>query len=392
MGVGWAVDEAGLFGVQLTDGERAGATVTATVNNSGTLLGTTAPAASAGIATFTGLGITGTTGTAYTVTFTSGSLGTATYTTTLLGTSPVAAATVAAANETRNSINYKFSTLASSGSSGTFYGMALSNDGNTLFYSDSGANKIKMVTVATGVVADLVGSGVNSSVDGTGTAATVGNPTGLHVQSDGSLLVAEFDGRRIRKITFTGGTISAATAVVTTLAGTGASGTGDGPLASGTFHSPLGVTTSGSGLVFVAEQANLIRLIDTNESTSSYGYLTTLFGDWNTGNGHINAAGYDARLSGPTAIVRDSDGNLFVSDYSNHTIRKITFTGSPTSPIISPATAVVSDYSYFWYGGTGNNDGAVASATFTNPRSRITLVQNRAYSRCKIACSMPPMY
>ena len=32
------------------------------------------------------------------------------------------------------------------------------------------------------------------------------------------------------------------------------------------------------------------------------------------------------------------------------------------------------------------------SSIFTSPRSRITLVQKRAYSRCRMACSMPPMY
>ena len=346
------------------------ATVPATVNNSGTLLGTTAPAASAGIATFTGLGITGTTGTVYTVTFTSGSLGTATYTTTLLGTSPVTAATVAAASETRTPINYRFSQLAAAGTANVTYGMALSSDGSTVFYSDTTAHKIKMVTVATGAVADLAGSGTAGGVDATGTAASFNRPYGLHVQSDGSLIVAEYDGARVRKITFTGA-ISAANAVVTTLAGTGGRGSRiDGPLANGLFYSALGVTTNGSGLVFVVDEAaNYIKLIDTTVSTSSYGYLTTLFGDWNTGNGHINAAGYDARFDQPTAIARDSLGNLFVTDFLGNNIRKITFTGSPTSPIISPATAVVSDYSYFWYGGTGNNDGAVASATFTYPRS-----------------------
>lgn len=32
------------------------------------------------------------------------------------------------------------------------------------------------------------------------------------------------------------------------------------------------------------------------------------------------------------------------------------------------------------------------SSAFTRPQSRITLVQKRAYSRCRMACSMPPMY
>ena len=319
------------------------ATVTATVNNSGTLLGTTAPAASAGIATFTGLGITGTTGTAYTVTFTSGSLGTATYTTTLLGTSPVTAATVAAASETRNPINYRFSQLAAAGTANVTYGMALSSDRSTVFYSDTTANKIMMVPTGTGVqtATVLAGSGTAGGVDATGTAASFNRPYGLHVQSDGSLIVAEYDGARVRKITFTGA-ISAANAVVTTLAGTGGRGSRiDGPLANGLFYSALGVTTNGSGLVFVVDEAaNYIKLIDTTVSTSSYWYLTTLFGDWNTGNGHINAAGYDARLSGPTAIVRDSAGNLFVSDYSNHTIRKVSFTGSPISPATPRMAAI----------------------------------------------------
>ncbi len=35
---------------------------------------------------------------------------------------------------------------------------------------------------------------------------------------------------------------------------------------------------------------------------------------------------------------------------------------------------------------------ANGSSNFTSPRSRMTFDQNRAYSRCRIACSMPPMY
>lgn len=158
------------------------------------------------------------------------------------------------------------STLAGSGapgaddgaaSSATFNlpeGIAVDASGN-VYVADNGNNLIRKIT-PDGTVSTLAGSGAAGFANGTGKAASFNSPFGIAADGNGNIFVADAGNNMIRKITPAG--------VVTTFAGSGAKGAKDGPGVSATFNTPSGVVIDAEGHVYVAdENNNLIRKITT---------------------------------------------------------------------------------------------------------------------------------
>ena len=102
---------------------------------------------------------------------------------------------------------------------------------------------------------------------------------------------------------------------VTTLAGTGSSGSANGTGTSASFYNPYGITTDGTNL-YVGDATNhLIRKI-----VISTGVVTTVAGTGD--NGSSNGTGTAASFYEPQGITTDGT-NLYVADRRNHLIRKI---------------------------------------------------------------------
>jgi len=140
------------------------------------------------------------------------------------------------------------------GTSATFNGpldVAIDGSGN-LFVSDESNNKIRKITPA-GVVTTFAGSGLEGSADGTGTAASFSYPSGLTFDKKGNLYVADMYNNKIRMITPQG--------VVTTIAGTGDAGLTDGPAKTALFAYPTGLTVDANGNIYVADGNPVIRKI-----------------------------------------------------------------------------------------------------------------------------------
>jgi len=157
------------------------------------------------------------------------------------------------------------------------------------------------------VVTTLAGTGDNGSANGTGTSASFYNPFGI--TTDGTnLYVGDTKNNLIRKIVIS-------TGVVTTVAGTGSSGSANGTGTSASFYYPYGFTTDGTNL-YVADYYNhLIRKI-----VISTGVVTTVAGTGSSGS--ANGTGTSASFNSPHGITTDGT-NLYVADSSNHLIRKI---------------------------------------------------------------------
>jgi len=189
----------------------------------------------------------------------------------------------------------------------------ITRDGTNLYVADTYNHLIRKIVISTGVVTTLAGTGSSGSTDNsTGTSASFNGPRGI--TTDGTnLYVADFSNHLIRKIVIS-------TGVVTTVAGKLWGGAGDPGSANGTgtsasFNGPNGITTDGTNL-YVSERNNhLIRKI-----VISTGVVTTLAGTGSSG--WANGTGTSASFYRPLGITTDGT-NLYVSDTYNHWIRKI---------------------------------------------------------------------
>jgi ATP-dependent protease HslVU (ClpYQ) peptidase subunit len=133
---------------------------------------------------------------------------------------------------------------------------------------------------------------------------------------------------------------------VTTFAGSGTSGSTDGTGTAASFNYPYGLGLDSSGNIFVADFGNnKIRKI------TSTGVVTTFAGSGSIGS--TDATGTAASFNGPIGIGLDSSGNLFVGDSFNNKIRKITSAGVVTT--------------FAGSGSAGSTDATGTSASFTWP-------------------------
>jgi len=196
-------------------------------------------------------------------------------------------------------------------------GLAVDGAGN-FYVADSAASTIRKLTPA-GEATVLAGTAYRiGNTDGTGNAARFGKPSGLAADSKGNVYVADTDNNTIRKITPAG--------MVVTLAGLddgGGNARGHGSAAR--FSRPYGVAVDGRGNVYVADTCNsLIRKVTPD------GEVTTLAGTVKS-QSSVDGIGAAAQFYMPYGVAADSAGNVYVADTHNSTIRKITPAGAVTT-------------------------------------------------------------
>jgi sugar lactone lactonase YvrE len=215
-------------------------------------------------------------------------------------------------------------------------GMCIDALGN-IYVADASNNKIRKITPFK-VVTTLAGSGIAGSIDASGSAASFSYPRGVCCDAAGNVYVADGGNHKIRKITPAG--------VVTTFAGSGSIGSIDGTGTASSFYAPIGICSDALGNIYVADGANSnIRKITPS------GVVTTFAGS----SGMLGSAdgnGSAASFRGPIGICSDSKGNIYVADFGNYKIRKITPGGNVTTLAGS--------------GTSGSADGTGASASFKN--------------------------
>jgi sugar lactone lactonase YvrE len=195
--------------------------------------------------------------------------------------------------------------------------LGIAIDGNDdLFVADNGNNEIRKIT-STGVVTTFAGnmaSNNTTDVDGTGSQAQFVGPTGIAVDSAGTIYVSETHNFTIRAITQAG--------VVTTLAGTsGDDGYVDDTGPNAEFESPNAMVTDSTGNLFVVDAAN-----DVIREVTPAGVVTT-FAGIAFQSGDVDGTGTQASFNNPVGITIDGSDNLYVTESNSGTsgaIRKIT--------------------------------------------------------------------
>jgi sugar lactone lactonase YvrE len=205
-------------------------------------------------------------------------------------------------------------------------GIAYNPSDENLYFTDSANCEVRQMT-SSGTVRTIAGSASTQGqgycptyTDGTGTAASFNNPSGIAVDPvNGDLEVTDTGNCLIRQITLAG--------VVTTLAGTppdaaGAStcGFADGTKTSALFDSPLGLAfDTQDGTLYVADSLNCaIRQVTLS------GVVTTVAGASPAVCSLVNGAGAQAHFDEPSfPVYVASNNSLFLTDYQDEVIRQV---------------------------------------------------------------------
>jgi len=161
-------------------------------------------------------------------------------------------------------------------------------------------------------------------------AAQFGNIQGIAVDRLGVVYLSDTDYHRIRKIAPGG--------IVSTIAGTGTAGyAGDGgPAAAAQLNLPYGLAVDNAGYLYVADLGNQrVRRI------SPEGTITTLAGNGQKGSAGDGGPAASAQLTSPRNLALDAAGNLYISEFEGHRVRRV----SPDGRIATVAGTGIAGFS-----------------------------------------------
>ena len=229
-------------------------------------------------------------------------------------------------------------------------GTAVDSAGN-IYVADTDNNTIRKAAPSgtNWVVTTIAGlSGMPGSADGTNNAARFNNPVALAADHAGNVFVSDYGNDTIREMT----PVGTNWAVVTIAGLAGHSGSLDGTGSAARFKFPTDVGVDSAGNVLVADDGN--NTIRKMAPVGANWVVTTLAGLAGS-SGNTDGTGSTARFNQPDAVAADTNGNLYVTDYGNNTIRKITSTGLVTT--IAGLAGIA-----------GSVDGTNSSARFNGPQ------------------------
>ncbi|HWQ32319.1 MAG TPA: BACON domain-containing carbohydrate-binding protein [Blastocatellia bacterium] len=191
--------------------------------------------------------------------------------------------------------------------------LAYDGAGN-LYFADFNNHRVRRVA-PNGIITTIAGNGVAgfSGDGGPATQAQLNFPLGVAIDRDGSLYITEQNNHRVRKVT-------AATGVITTIAGSGALGSsGDGgPATAAAMNEPRGLVFDKAGNAYIADtRNNRIRRVTTD------GHISTFAGTGRDDFGGDGGPAKDAFLSFPLGLALDAAGNLYIGDSGNSRIRRV---------------------------------------------------------------------
>ena len=222
-------------------------------------------------------------------------------------------------------------------------GIAVDGSGN-VFIADQNNNRIRKVN-ATGIITTFAGNGTSSfSGDGgQATAAALNGPTGVTVDRNGNVYIADWSNARVRKVNTSG--------IISTYAGNGGSGySGDGGQATAAELYPHGLATDSSNNVYIADYNNhAVRKVNTS------GVISTFAGNGLPAYSGDGGQATAAQLYYPNGVAIDGNGNVYIADQDNNRIRKVNASGIITT---------FAGNGTFGYSGDG---GQATAAEFWNP-------------------------
>jgi sugar lactone lactonase YvrE len=201
-----------------------------------------------------------------------------------------------------------------------------------------------------GIITTTAGNGTAAfgGDGGPSTGASLNQPTGVAVDSEGNFFIADQINHRIRRV-------DADTREITTVAGTGdppGFGGDAGPATLALLQNPRGVALDAAGNLFIVDLGNQrIRRVE-----AGTGIITTVAGNGTRGYNGDGIAATAAELRDPRAVVIDSGGNLFIADQGNLRVRRV-----------DASTQLITTYAGIGFLGVLGDGGPAASATLQSP-------------------------
>ncbi|RED56233.1 stalk domain-containing protein [Cohnella lupini] len=248
-------------------------------------------------------------------------------------------------------------------------GLAIDGQGN-VYIADANNNSIRKIS-KDNKVTTLAGNGNLGSADGVGGKATFYSPSDVAVDAQGNVYVADTLNNVIRKIT-ADGTVTTLTApstrVIEYFPGAVES-TGDyldGAIASAKFNEPSGLALDSKGNLYVSDRGNQrIRYLD-----FAAGTVSTVAGGGELAKQtpyvqgvYVDGTAAQSRLNAPEGLTVTADGSLIVADSLNHAIRVV------KNGVVSTLAGAATEF--------GKTDGLVGSAQFNHPTDVTILADGR---------------
>ncbi len=246
-------------------------------------------------------------------------------------------------------------------------GLAVDSVGN-IFVADSWTGSVRKVNTA-GVVTTLL---TTDSLKAAGLPATYGRTSFAAIVADAqdNLFITDVVNSLIFKLTLAGNL-----SLYTGQTGPPLYTSTDGTLAQASFNDPAGIARDATGNLYIADGANhIIRKISPDGIVSTFAGTPPEYGNPRGSgvsqrlvhSGSADGTGTSAQFFFPTAVAVDANGNVYVADQQNHTIRKIT----PSGVVTTLAGTALQE---------GSTDGTGSAARFRYPSGIATDATGNLY-------------
>jgi sugar lactone lactonase YvrE len=207
-------------------------------------------------------------------------------------------------------------------------GVAVDAQGN-VYIADTGNNRVRKVSFTSGIVVGLITTLAGNGTPGYGgdnspsTVALVNQPTGVAVDNGGNVYIADTGNNRVRKITSAG--------IITTVAGNGANAySGDaGTATAAGIPTPHGVAVDTQGALYITDSSGRVRKVSTS------GVIITIAGNGTNGYSGDGGPATAGQLSMPWGIVVSANGYVYVSDVGEGAVRQLSPLTTSTPMIVT---------------------------------------------------------